>query len=265
MEKRVRQKIRFGSSENGVYGKLNKVENDLSVNKAALVEEINRAFAAETALKSSVDATEECIKMLMNEVFPLKIFLSHSPNSTAEFTGSAKNFTLTWTYENVAEADIESLKLTIGSETVNLPLPGDANYSKSYTVSVADDTTCMITVGTSTNSVTANTKINFAYRSYSGVVAPDFAINENSIKALEQTKLVDSKAQAYTYGSYTNKKVVFAYAKVYGALTQVIGPLNSDYLYMFEQKTARINDMDYYVYIYKTESSIGGSLTYNYK
>lgn len=245
MEKRLRNRIRFGSSDMGLHGKL-------------------------ISLKDEMNNLGESVQRLNCSVYPLIVTLSHSPSTLSlplEYTGNDTEFILSWAMEidgvPFAPSQIESVTIEYDGKSIAVPV--DNNYSGICRIVVCNDTTVKITVVAQGREATAETKINYAYRWFSGVVQPDFEITEQNVRSLEYQGVGDGAARSVSYSAYSNSKVVYAYAKRYGMLSEAVGPLNNNYLSLFGRYDIEINGIDYYLYIYNNMGSVDGGLTYKFR
>lgn len=218
------------------------------------------------------DDAVENMNRLLQKIFPLTVKLEVSPTGTFEYSGNASDFLLSWncTVDGVEVAPNSITSILLKNETTGetLPLatePGDADYSAVRSVSVSNDTIFSMTVEAQGMTAGSSVKVNYAYRSYSGVVNSDFVVSETNIAALEQSKLVDGKTQSYSYDAFSLKKILFAYAKTYGALSDIKDANNVSLLANYTRSEIQVNGIPYYVYITSKEFSVSAKITYNYK
>ena len=204
---------------------------------------------------------ESKLQKLEQTVFPLEVTLSVSPPEAQKFTGANEDFTISWTVEIAGEAVTPSnIVLKVGGETV----PVDKEDT-SKIVSATDDKKVELTIEADGRTATKTTKLNFAYLAYTGIVANDFIVNETNVTSLKKMPLVDGKARTYTYDKALDReKIVYAYAKSYGILSEIIEGTNNG-IDDYTRKEITIKGIDYYVYITTNYFSTEQAPTYKYE
>ena len=215
-------------------------------------------------LKDTIDSVKEDIEdkllHIENKLFPLEVTLSVYP-SIEEYTGANENFTIGWTTKIDGKSVIpKSISLTVGG----IAVPVDTSDT-SKEVSANNDANISLTIEAEGRSATISGKINFAYPAYTSVVADNFVVNEANVKGLTKMSLVDSKARSHTYVAPKLQKVVYAYAKSYGALTGIVDANNVNLIANYTRNEITINGIAYYVYITTERFSTNGSITYKYQ
>lgn len=205
----------------------------------------------------------EKLQIVEQKIFPLEVTLYVDPPGAQEYTGANENFTISWTIKIAGEQVVPSkLELKVGGTIVEI----DDATKTSVTVVANDDRKVELYVEAEGRSARAEGYIKFAYPAYTGLVDDDFSISESNITTeLTEMPLVDGRSRAYTYAAHSNKKIIYCYASVYGNLSQVIGPANTNFIHLFEKTNVNINNIAYNVYIYIKINSTEGYLTYNYK
>ena len=204
---------------------------------------------------------DSSLAKLEQAVFPLEVTLSVFPPEAQKFTGASKDFTISWTVKIAGEAVTPSnIVLKVGGETV----PVDKEDT-SKIVSATDDKKVELTIEADGRTATKTTKLNFAYLAYTGIVANDFIVNETNVTSLKKMPLVDGKARTYTYDKALDReKIVYAYAKSYGILSEIIEGTNNG-IDDYTRKEITIKGIDYYVYITTNYFSTEQAPTYKYE
>lgn len=203
---------------------------------------------------------ESKLQKLEQTVFPLEVTLSVYP-SVEKFTGASKDFTISWTVEIAGEAVTPSnIVLKVGGETV----PVDKEDT-SKIVSATDDKKVELTIEADGRTATKTTKLNFAYPAYTDIVNSNFDVNAENVTRLTEMKLVDGRGRTHTYNKAIDReKIVYAYAKSYGALTGIIEGMNNG-IDDYTRKEITIKGIDYYVYITTNYFSTEQAPTYKYE
>ena len=221
---------------------------------AAINAEAARAQAAEEELRTNIEK-------LMKKTFPLTLTLLVSPSTLQKYTGQAKEFSLSWGAK-VADESVTPTSIVLTAGGANIPVDKTATTAK---VTASNDTEIILNVEASGMTAQAKADIKYAYAAYTGVVDKNFTITADEITQLKEMSLVDGTGRSYTYDALELQKVVYAYAKVYGALTGIVDANNVNLIGNYTRSEIEINGIAYYVYITTKEFSTTGSVTYNYK
>ncbi len=160
---------------------------------------------------------ENKLQKLEQKVFPLEVTLSVDPPETKEYTGAAKEFTLSWTVKIAGETVTpSSVVLKVGDETV----PVDKEDT-SKIVSATDDKKVELTIEADGRIAIKTANINFARRYYSAVVDGEWEPTNDTIKKLAKKELKTAAAATVTYSAATQKKIVFAYPASHGTMSTI--------------------------------------------
>ena len=211
-----------------------------------------------TAALNKVDAS---LAKLEQTVFPLEVTLLVRPSGTYKYTGAEVEVTLSWTTKIAGKTVTpSSVKLLVDDVEVDV-----SDGASSTTVKVVNDADVKLVVEADGRTATKTTKLNFAYPAYTDIVNSNFDVNAENVTRLTEMKLVDGRGRTYTYDKAIDReKIVYAYAKSYGALTGIIEGMNNG-IDDYTRKEITIKGIDYYVYITTNYFSTEQAPTYKYE
>lgn len=241
-------------------------EKHIYSNSTAIVAETTRATEAEEQLNEKISLLDNLVLRLNRKNFPLTVKLSHTPSTVIpqEYTGGEYEFTLSWqcTVDGVALSadDIESVTVSYNGKTVSLPVGATSSVVK-----LADTATVTVSIAAQGMNATANTKISFGRRWFSGVVNNNFVITADGVKSLGSQGVAAGKGGSLTYPSFSLKKIVYAYAACYGNLSAIIDANNINLINNYTLSTAVIDGVEYNIYMTTEEFSVTGSITYKFQ
>lgn len=241
------------------------IEKVLCENSDGLIQETQRATNAENIINGKIAQIDETLLRLMQKSFPLTVKISCTPSvAINEYTGKEKEFTFSWSCSvdgaGVAPTDIESVTIEYNSKKIVLPAD-----TASYKIALSGTTTVAVTVKAQGMTASASTRVLFGHRWYSGVVAPDFAADESTLKTLLQQGVAGAKSAVITYSAFSLKKIVYAYAAEYGVLTGIVDANNINLLGNYDFFKTTLNGVEYNVYISTEEFSVSGNITYKFQ
>lgn len=254
-----------GECDEGVVGQFlllaDKISEKISIYTRANIYSANGKKWTSWTGNCNTKDIEDKLLHIENKLFPLELTLSIAPSDLQEYTGANKLFTIGWSAKVDGKSVVPSLiSLTVGE----IAVPVDTSDT-SKEVSANNDANILLTIEAEGRSATISGKINFAYPAYTSVVADNFVVNEANVKGLTKMSLVDSKARSHTYVAPKLQKVVYAYAKSYGALTGIVDANNVNLIANYTRNEITINGIAYYVYITTERFSTNGSITYKYQ
>lgn len=201
------------------------------------------------------------IEKLMKKNFPLVVSFSISPSALQEYGETVDTVTANWSIDG-ADVEVLGVELQLGSAGGWIDVTDKTSHTFSN-AGITTNTTVYFTAEISGEDiVNKSASINFAYAAYMGVVVADWAVSETNVKSLTKQSLSTSKSRNYTTSSALNlQKIVYAYAQTYGAISKVLDGNGFDVTDSFEQKTATINNVAYYIYISKEATTTDAKVT----
>ena len=214
------------------------------------------------------------LQIVEQKIFPLEITLTVSPSAAQEYTGSNKDFTISWTMKIAEETVLPSkLELKVGNDVVPVDIE-----DVSKIVSVNNDKQVTLIVEADGRAATKTANINFARRYYSAVVDSSWTATNDTVKALAKSALKSVAAATVVYSAATQKKIVFAYPVSHGLMSTIKDAYGNSMFALNDSgktfntapKTVAVTlsgvaTLDYYVYESVITNVTAGNITYTTK
>lgn len=203
-----------------------------------------------TALEEDLTALEQKhaaeVLELQRAVWALEVGMTASP--TVIEVGKATSVTASWTARYKGSNVLGQSTLTFnGGSGASTLTAGTSTKTVSLSPTSPGTTTLNITVGYNGMSASASMQVRGVYPSYLGKIAGEATVTAALVTSLTKTLNI-SKSMTQSGQTLTNQRLVYAYPKSYGALTDVRDGNNFSTLNAYTRTELQIGGVDYYVY-----------------
>ena len=200
--------------------------------------------------KAEIQNLKTQVRELQGAVWALEVGMTASP--TVIEVGKATSVTASWTARYKGSNVLGQSTLTFnGGSGASTLTAGTSTKTVSLSPTSPGTTTLSITVGYNGMSASASMQVRGVYPSYLGKIAGEATVTAALVTSLTKTLNI-SKSMTQSGQTLTNQRLVYAYPKSYGALTDVRDGNNFSTLNAYTRTELQIGGVDYYVYAMTT-------------